>query len=82
MHEYNKLMVKNIEAINEARTGTIRRTYDLSYDSEGMSSVGSFGSDSSDLNTQNKAKTEKDSDPDTSSHNASSILEKEEYRKL
>jgi len=75
-------MIKNIKAINEARTGTIQRTYDPSYDSEGMSSVGSFGSDSSDLNTKDKVKTEKDSEPATSSHNAPSILEQEEYRKL
>ncbi len=82
IQEYNELMIKNIKAINEARTGTIQRTYDPSYDSEGMSSVGSFGSDSSDLNTKDKVKTEKDSEPATSSHNAPSILEQEEYRKL
>jgi hypothetical protein len=75
-------MIQNIKAITEARTGTIQRNYDPTYDSEGMSSVGSFGSDSSNLSTKDKVKIEKDSDPATSSNNAPSILEKEDYRKL
>jgi len=82
IQEYNELMIQNIKAITEARTGTIQRNYDPTYDSEGMSSVGSFGSDSSNLSTKDKVKIEKDSDPATSSNNAPSILEKEDYRKL
>jgi len=76
-------MLRNIRAIYEAREGTIRKNYDPNYESgsDEMSSVGSFGSDTSDLNKA-KVKTEKDSDPAIPSYKAPSILEKEEYKKL
>jgi hypothetical protein len=79
-------MVRNIKAINEARVGTIRRNFDFDHDSDDMSSVASFGSDSSDLKKAEvkkaEVKTEKDGDPSIPSSNAFSILDKEEYRKI
>jgi group I intron endonuclease len=86
IQEYNELMVRNIKAINEARVGTIRRNFDFDHDSDDMSSVASFGSDSSDLKKAEvkkaEVKTEKDGDPSIPSSNAFSILDKEEYRKI
>jgi group I intron endonuclease len=83
IQDYNELMLKNIKAINEAREGTVQRKYDPNYGSDGgeMSSVGSFGSESSGSKKAN-VKTEKDSDPAMPDFKAFSILDEKDTKQF